>query len=388
MKVGIIGGGLMGREVASAFGRWFALTDLPVKAELIAVCDTDDKRREWFRNVPTVRHFFADYRELLDLKEVDVVYVAVPHHLHEQIYLDVLAAGKDMLAEKPFGIDLAAATRIEAAIGKRFVRVSSEFPFFPGAQRVIRAFQSGAYGRLLEVRAGFLHSSDLDPNKPANWKRQSATCGEIGVMGDLGLHVTHIPLRLGLAPTSVFAQLQKGFTERPGGKCDTWDNAILTTTVQDDVPMRLEMKRMAPGETDTWYIEFYGTEGAARFSTKEPKTLWTWGLCTTEVAGTPTQPSPFTRLAPEKMGELSFLSSGGWTRTDLGHESVLPTITGGIFEFGFPDCILQMWGAFALEREGLLENRFSCATPAETVASHRLFDAALQSEKEQTVAPL
>ena len=34
-----------------------------------------------------------------------------PHHLHEAIYLDVLNAGKDLLAEKPFGIDLEAAPR-------------------------------------------------------------------------------------------------------------------------------------------------------------------------------------------------------------------------------------------------------------------------------------
>jgi len=39
VKVGIIGGGLMGREAASAFGRWFALQDFPVKPELIAICD-------------------------------------------------------------------------------------------------------------------------------------------------------------------------------------------------------------------------------------------------------------------------------------------------------------------------------------------------------------
>ena len=38
-RVGVIGGGLMGREVASAFGRWFVLNGYPVKAELVAVCD-------------------------------------------------------------------------------------------------------------------------------------------------------------------------------------------------------------------------------------------------------------------------------------------------------------------------------------------------------------
>lgn len=211
VRIGIIGGGLMGREAASAFARWFALVDFPVKAELVAVCDVQPEVLGWFRQVPTVRCLTADHRELLAWADVDVVYVAVPHHLHETIYLDVLRAGKDLLAEKPFGVDLAAARRIrdEAVKLGRFVRVSSEFPFLPGAQRLQRLAAAGAFGRILEIRAGFLHSSDLDPTKPANWKRQNRFCGEVGVMGDLGLHVAHLPLRLGWRPATVYAQLQK-----------------------------------------------------------------------------------------------------------------------------------------------------------------------------------
>lgn len=351
----------MGREAASAFGRWFALQDMAVRPSLAGVADPSPKALDWFRGVPGVEVFAWDYRQLLEMRDIDAVYVAVPHNLHEEIYLTVLQAGKDLLAEKPFGIDLAAARRIAHAAKEsgRFVRCSSEFPFLPGAQRVLQFARAGAWGRLLEVRAGFWHSSDLDPTKPANWKRQSATCGEIGVMGDLGLHVLHLPLRLGWKPSRVFAQLQKGYAERPDGKggmakCDTWDNAVLHCDIgraDDMVPMRLEMKRMAPGETNTWFIEVLGTEGGMRFSTKEPKTLWT-----------------FSRGREQ-----------GWTRVDLGFQTPFPTITGTIFEPGFPDCLMQMWAAFYHEREGLLGERFSCATPEEALASHEVFDAALES---------
>ena len=93
MRVGIIGGGLMGREAASAFGRWFALENHPVHAELVAVCDLQSKLLDWFQQVPTVTLLTKDHQELLKARNVDVVYVAVPHNLHENIYLDVLAAG-------------------------------------------------------------------------------------------------------------------------------------------------------------------------------------------------------------------------------------------------------------------------------------------------------
>ena len=130
VKIGIIGGGLMGKEAASAFGRWFVLNDFPVKAELSAVCDLNENVLNWYRNVDTVKLFTTDYKELLADKNVDVVYVAVPHNLHEDIYLETLKAGKDLLAEKPFGIDLRSSIAIKEEAEKlgRFVRCSSEMP--------------------------------------------------------------------------------------------------------------------------------------------------------------------------------------------------------------------------------------------------------------------
>ncbi len=253
--VGIIGGGLMGREMASAFGRWCALTDVTVQPELVAVADLVEDVRNWFQRIPSCAQITANYHDLLANPAVDVVYVAVPHHLHEAIYIDVLKAGKDLFAEKPFGIDLGSAQRIAdaAAASGCFVRCSSEFPFFPGAQRVMQAAQSGKLGRILQVVSGFHHSSDLDASKPANWKRLSRSCGEIGVLGDLGMHACHIPLRLGWRPKRLFAQLQKGYPERPDGKggvtaCDTWDNAMLHCWAEiegAETPLRLEMKRLA-----------------------------------------------------------------------------------------------------------------------------------------------
>lgn len=367
VRIGIIGGGLMGREAASALARWFALVDFPVRAELAAVCELQRERLDWFQQVPTVRLLTQNHRELLARPDIDVVYAAVPHHLHEEIYLEVLRAGKDLFAEKPFGVDLEAARRVrdEAARLQRFVRVSSEFPFLPGAQRVYQLARSGALGRLLEIRAGFLHSSDLDPTKPINWKRQNRYCGEIGVMGDLGLHVAHVPLRLGWRPASLYAQLQKVIPRRPDGKggmadCDTWDNAALHTTValgDYTVPMTMEMKRMAPTETNTWYLEAMGTDRGARFSTKEPKTLWTY------------------RRDQEQI----------WEKTDLGFAMPFPTITGGIFEPGFPDILQQMWAAFLAERAGQLGDRFGCATADEAVTSHEIWRAALASHQNQSV---
>ena len=370
VNIGIIGGGLMGKEAASAFGRWFVLNDFNISAELTAVCDLSEQVLSWYKKIKTVTLLTSDYKVLLADKNIDIVYVALPHNLHKEVYLDVLRAGKDLLAEKPFGIDLEAAIAIreEAIKLKRFVRCSSEMPFLPGPQRVVTEVLSGRLGKILQIKAGLLHSSDMDPKKPGNWKRQNKYCGDIGVMGDLGMHVMHIPLRLGWKPKYVFSQLQKIITERPDGKggtvnCDTWNNASLSTEVEiegQEVPMSLEMKRLAPGETNTWYIEVLGIEGGVKYSTKDTKALWIF------------------RRDKEQ----------AWQRFDLGFQLPFPVITGGIFEAGFTDCFMQMLAAFVSERGGHLNGRFGCATPDEAIDSHRLFAAALQSQETKSLVKL
>jgi predicted dehydrogenase len=121
------------------------------------------------------------------------------------------------------------------------------------------------------------------------------------------------------------------------------------------VPMRIEMKRLSPGDTNNWFFEAMGTEGAVRFSTKEPRTLWVW----------------------ERANESA------WRRVDMGFETPFATITGKIFEPGFPDCLQQMLAAFIAERAGALGERLGCVTVEEAVFAHDLYAAALVSHKEK-----
>lgn len=371
IRFGIIGLGLMGKEFASAVSRWCHLLDDNLARPVITgICDSSNETaRTWFlNNFDDIKVSCSDYRELLASDNIDAIYCAIPHNLHQQVYTDTIRSGKHLLGEKPFGIDLPANINILAEIKNRpdlVVRCSSEFPYFPGSKRVIDWLRAGKYGRLIEVRSGFHHASDMDLSKPINWKRIVDVNGEYGCMGDLGLHTQHIPFRMGWKPKWVFADLQKIAETRPDGKgnivpCLTSDNAVLTTHCDDPVSGKefslvFETKRMAPGQTNTWFIEVYGTEGSMKFSTHDPKSIYYL-----ETTG----------------------KEQGWTRVDIGSQSFIPTITGSIFEFGFSDAFQQMIGAFMLELSDIRANHpFKNVLPDETLLSHHLMTAALESFK-------
>jgi predicted dehydrogenase len=371
VNVAIVGGGLMGREIAVALQRWPVLVGHPVRPRLSAVCDIDPSVLDWFDQIDTVTAKTTDYADLLGDESIDVVYVAVRHDLHERIYSDVIRAGKSLLAEKPFGIDATAARSILDAMADNpgsFVRCSSEMPYFPGAQWAIAYVNAGALGQIIEARNSFLHSSDVDVTKAINWKRQIRFCGEAGVLNDLGLHTWHVPLRLGWAPESVHGVLQQIVTERPGPDgtpvpCDTWDNAVLHCWSRHDgnrFPLTTETKRIAPGHKNTWEFEAIGLDGGVRFSTKNPKRVEVFAV----------------RDLPG-MGREQV-----WQQLDVGSQSVWPTVTGGIFESGFSDSILQMWAVFLAERHGALGGRFGAARPEEAAFTHQIFQAAISSNAE------
>ena len=189
-------------------------------------------------------------------------------------------------------------------------------------------------------------------------------------MGDLGMHVLHLPLRFGWKPHNISAQLSNIIKERPNKDgqmvpCETWDNAIMTSQVNargHEFPMQLSMKRIAPGHANTWFIRIYGTEFSVEFSTKNPKQI---------------------RYLPYSAG-----AEQAWHVLDTPHVSAYPSITGNIFEFGFSDAMLQMWAAFCdeLVNGSDMQQPFHCVTPQETASSHEVLTQAIQSVKSAELA--
>ena len=370
VRFGIIGLGLMGREFGSAIARWcHLLFDGPVP-ELAGICDTNiDVARAGSRT--TFRPSGSPPRATRTCSPRRTSRRSTapcPTTCTEKLYVDIISAGKHLMGEKPFGIDKSGERRDPRGDrgqpeGLRALQL--RVPLLPrGAAHHLVDPGRARSAAIIEVRSGFHHSSDMDVTKPLNWKRMVEVNGEYGCMGDLGIHTQHVPFRMGWIPKTVHASLSKIVTERPDGKggmapCRTWDNATLSCAVDHPdgyrFPLFLETKRMAPGQTNTWYLEVDGLKASVRFSTRDPKTFYYSDGGREGAVLEPARP----RLPPRRC----------------------PAITGGIFEFGFSDSLLQMWAAFLLELDQGKPPVFGCFTPEETRISHALHTAALESKE-------
>src|SRR5699024_6894987 len=131
-----------------------------------------------------------------------------------------------------------------------------------------------------------------------------------------------------------------------------------------DFPLTVTMKRIAPAEKNTWTLRAVWLQGGVEYSTKNPKQVRLMSLHT----------------LPDGTREQA------WSAIEAGSQSVWPTVTGGIFETGFSDAILQMWASFLAERAGLLGDGFGCVTPEEALNTHSIYEAAQRSHQSGEVA--
>ncbi len=144
--IGVIGVGLMGRRHAENVTR---ITG----ARLVTVFDSlVETRQRVARELGAVAAVSVD--ELVNRDDVRAVIVASPALAHEQHALAALAAGKDVLVEKPIAATLEAADRVVAAARASKVRLQVGFQrrydaAYAEARRVVR---SGELGRPLFYR--------------------------------------------------------------------------------------------------------------------------------------------------------------------------------------------------------------------------------------------
>jgi predicted dehydrogenase len=187
VRVGIIGCGRIAALHAAGY------SDHP-NARLVAVCDRDEAvaRRalqEW-----GAEKVYLDYEQLLADPDVNAVEILLPHHLHREVAIAALQAGKHVSLQKPPAFTLGDLEAIhEAAFAaERRLRVFENFMHYPPHVKARELVQDGAIGEPLSVRiktaAGRFEDGWQVPATTQAWRLDPQTCGGGPTCFDHGYH--------------------------------------------------------------------------------------------------------------------------------------------------------------------------------------------------------
>ena len=154
MRWGIWGVGSISHQLAADF-------PLARGAALHAVASRTEERARQFAARHGVTKFYASLEALLNDPDVDAIYVATPNHLHMRDSIACLAAGKAVLCEKPFALDLDQARKTVAAAGsaRTFCMEAMWTRFIPAVIHAKRAIDSGIIGPILLLQGDFAYSA-------------------------------------------------------------------------------------------------------------------------------------------------------------------------------------------------------------------------------------
>ncbi len=181
-KLGLIGLGNRSR-------RHFAAYDELDGIEVAALSDIQAERMRGARKGPAANAtMYVDYRELIADKNVRVVVIATPNYLHSKMAIEAMKAGKDVILEKPLGLNYEQAREVAEAAKKynRIIAVGMQRHYFAPYKKIIEYVNGGGLGKvhlyaLNEYRGDWnpLTTPTPDPTsgKTIPWRHSRALAG-------------------------------------------------------------------------------------------------------------------------------------------------------------------------------------------------------------------
>jgi predicted dehydrogenase len=158
-------------------------------AEVIAICSGHLEKAEATAREFGIPRVFTDYREMVQLAELDLVSVVTPPYLHYPMVMATLEAKKHVLCEKPMAMNVEEATEMYIKAEERGVIhcVDHELRFNPTRIRIKELIGNGYLGRLRHVTVTVSLPFNADPRgRPWGWWSQKNKGG--GVLGATGSH--------------------------------------------------------------------------------------------------------------------------------------------------------------------------------------------------------
>ena len=220
---------------------------------VISIASRDIKKAKRIAKKFHIPKFYGSYQELLEDKEIEVVYIPLPNHLHVKWAVKALKAGKHVLLEKPAALSSEEAKKLQVEAEKHpALKIMEAFMyrFHPQWIRVKEMVDAGEIGQLKTIQSSFSFFDD-DPKSIVNQKEYGG-----GSLMDIGCYPISISRFLfGEEPKNVSATIEY----HPEFKVDILATSILefsqgTSTFFSSIQM-----------LDNQQVQIFGTEGNITF---------------------------------------------------------------------------------------------------------------------------
>jgi predicted dehydrogenase len=271
--IGLIGTGFMGKAHAIAFNSVSAVFGDVLRPRLRLLCDVDAERTQRKAEEYGFDRWTTDWREVVTDDSVEVVAITTPNHLHREMALAALAAGKHVYCEKPMAVSLADAEAMAASSAKsdRITLLGYSFAKNPALFAAKRLVEEEMIGNVFDFR-GFIDEDYVaDPDLPWTWRLRRESAG-LGVLGDITCHLVSIAHLL-LGPIASLTALAdtvhktrpeiKGSTLRREVENDDVSHALVR--FRSGARGALASSRVAHGRKNGIRIEMHGSKGTIVF---------------------------------------------------------------------------------------------------------------------------
>jgi len=227
---------------------------------VVALCDIDRAKARSLADRFEIPDVYVDLEDLFDAGELDAVIISTPSHLHQPYTLEALAAGVDVLCERPLALTTRGVQVIleEAELTGRKVEVANNHRFRSDVQALDRFLRGGELGTLTGVRAGAYHQHGT----VTGWRLNRAESGG-GALFDLGLSLVDLAMWLAdyPAPQRVWAHI-----DRPRGTNSVEEAALLTIECANGMACTFDLSWSYIGDEDRWWFESIASRGSARLA--------------------------------------------------------------------------------------------------------------------------
>ena len=152
VKWGIIGLG----GIASKFADGFQFTK---NARLFAISSKNENKLQEFKNKFQIdeNYCFSNYDSLLDCKDLDMVYIALPHSFHHEWVIKSIEKGKNILVEKPATVNFSQMENIKNNLKNKNIFFSEAFMYryHPQIPKIVDLLKNKIIGNLISMESFF-----------------------------------------------------------------------------------------------------------------------------------------------------------------------------------------------------------------------------------------